>query len=157
MLRNEPTYDRDFYAWTQEQARLLREGRLSELDLDNLAEEIESMGKQQRREMRNRLALLLMHLLKWQYQVSHRTPSWRFTIREQRDEILQLLKDSPSLKAVMEDLFTDAYGKGRRDAADETGLSLKAFPAEPPFALADALDPLFPEDLGGPEREMAND
>ena len=157
MLHNEPTYDRDFFAWTQEQARLLREGRLSELDLGNLAEEIESMGKQQRREMRNRLALLLMHLLKWKYQVSHRTPGWRHTIREQRDEIVQLLKDSPSMKPIMDELFIDAYGKGRGDAADETGLSLKAFPAEPPFTLDQALDPLFPNDLGGPERELAND
>jgi hypothetical protein len=157
VLRNEPTYDRDFYAWTQEQARRLREGRLSELDLNNLAEEIESMGKQQRREMRNRLALLLLHLLKWQYQPSHRTPSWRHSIREQRDQIVQLLQDSPSLKPVLGDLFAEAYGKGRRDSADETGLPLKSFPAKPPFTLDQALDPLFPEDLGGPEREMAND
>lgn len=156
MLRNEPTYDRDFYAWTQEQARLLREGRLGELDLDNLAEEIECMGRQERREMRNRLALLLLHLLKWQGQPSHRTPSWRHSIREQREQIVQLLQDSPSLKPVMEQVFVEAYGRGRRDAADETGLPLKTFPAEAPFTLDQALDSLFPEDLGGPEHEAAN-
>src|SRR6185503_17055659 len=98
MPRNAVTYDEDFFAWTEEQARLLRAGEFSRLDIENLGEEIEDMGRSIRRELRNRLALLTMHLLKWRYQPGHQSPSWSATIREQREQIAELFEESPSLK-----------------------------------------------------------
>lgn len=85
-------YDTDFYAWTQEQAQLLKLQKWDELDLPNLIEEIESLGKRERAKLRNRLSLLIGHLLKWQYQVSTRTRSWLMTIRVQRIDLLELLQ-----------------------------------------------------------------
>jgi hypothetical protein len=158
MIRNATAYEDDFYAWTQEQARLLRSGQTADLDLEHLAEEIESMGSQQRREMRSRLIQLLLHLLKWQYQPTHRGVSWRLSIYNQRDEIEQLVKSSPSLRPVMADVLYEAYGKARIYAANETGLPIKTFPVASPFSLAEALDPNFPPDLGvvedGPARSQ---
>ena len=84
MPRNAIAYDEDFCAWTEEQARLLRAGQFSQLDVENIAEEMEDLGRSIRRELRNRLAVLTMHLLKWQYQPGHRSRSWSITIREQR-------------------------------------------------------------------------
>src|SRR5512134_2414110 len=93
-------YEQDFYAWTQEQASKLRSGELVTLDLEHLAEEIESMGRSERRELINRLAVLLAHMLKWQYQPERRGSgkSWRATIKEQRRQVQRVLKDSPSLQ-----------------------------------------------------------
>ena len=91
MPRNSVAYDDDFFAWTQEQARLLRDGELADIDVENLAEEIESMGRSVRRELRNRLALLIMHLLKWRFQPAFRSRSWSSTIIEQRNQALGLI------------------------------------------------------------------
>ncbi|NJN56820.1 MAG: DUF29 domain-containing protein [Leptolyngbyaceae cyanobacterium SL_5_9] len=93
-------YDTDFYAWTQKQAELLQNQQWSSLDPPNLIEEIESLGKQQRRELRNRLSILIGHLLKWHYQPEQRSRIWVSTIRVQRREVLQLLQENPSLTAV---------------------------------------------------------
>lgn len=153
MTRNAAAYDRDFFAWTLEQAHLLRAGCLSEIDAANLAEEIEAMGRSVRREIRSRLLVLDVHLLKWCHQPALRTPSWRHTIRTQRDEIGETLAESPSLGAFAREHFPSAYRKARLDAADATGLPLKTFAPEPPWSLEQALDPLFPADLGGPEWE----
>src|SRR5487761_1403224 len=101
MARNTVDYDRDFYAWTNEQARLLRTGELSAIDAANLAEEIESMGRSDRRELQSRLAVLIMHLLKWRFQPSARSAGWLGTIREQRLQIELILEDSPSLRPVV--------------------------------------------------------
>src|SRR5436190_22596228 len=98
-------YEADFYAWTQEQARLLRNQQWSWIDLPNLIEEIESLGKQQRQELRNRLSVLLGHLLKWQYQPHCRSRSWLATIRIQRSDLTDLLEDNPSLKPYLEEAF----------------------------------------------------
>jgi len=133
MPRNAAGYDEDFYAWTQEQARLLRAGAFSEVDASNLAEEIEDMGKSNRRELGSRLAVLLMHLLKWQFQPNRRSPGWAATIAEQRDEIAEVLSDSPSLRSVVGDKLTTIYARARRKAVSETGLPEKAFPEECPF------------------------
>jgi len=152
MIRNAAAYEEDFYAWTQEQARLMRAGLVSELDLENIAEEFESMGGQIRHELHSRLLQLAMHLLKWQYQPTHRGMSWRVSIRNQRNEIDDLIHASPSLKAVIPDIFARAYVKARGTAADETGLPLKIFPVAPPFSLEQALDPLYPSDLGSAEQ-----
>jgi hypothetical protein len=98
MPRNSVAYDEDFFAWTQEQARLLRAGEFSQMDVENVAEELESMGRSDKRELRSRLVLLIMHLLKWQYQPGFRSRSCTSTIGEQRDQVKEVLDDSPSLR-----------------------------------------------------------
>jgi hypothetical protein len=133
MPRNSVGYDDDFFAWTMEQARLLREGALSDIDTLNLAEEIESMGKNNRRELGSRLVVLMMHLLKWRYQPNRRSPSWATTVRDQKDEVEELLADSPSLRSVVQDTLATVYARARRKAISETGLPEGAFPADCPF------------------------
>ena len=139
MARNRAAYDEDFYAWTMEQARLLREGDYSAIDAENVAEEIESMGRSDRRELRNRLTVLLMHLLKFHFQPDRISPSWRITIRGQRDEIGDLLAESPSLRPVVNEMLASAYRRARRDAIDETSLPDALFPADCPFAIDQVL------------------
>ena len=91
-------YEKDFYAWTQEQANLIRQGKFNEIDTLHIIDEIESMGRSEKRALKSRLAVLLMHLLKWQYQPTFRGVSWTITIRNQRWEIAELLEDNPSLQ-----------------------------------------------------------
>ncbi|MGZ8242847.1 DUF29 domain-containing protein [Methylomagnum sp.] len=110
----------DFYTWTHQQAELLRAGRFDELDTGHLIEELESMGARERRELTNRLAVLLAHLLKWQYQPERRGNSWRRTIKIQRIEINDLLADNPGLKSELPEIFAKAYEKARVLATDET-------------------------------------
>lgn len=136
-------YDRDFYAWTQQQSALIRDGHWDEIDRDNLREEIESLGKQQRQELRNRLGVLIGHLLKWQYQPQNRSRSWLSTIRLQRLEIVDLLDDNPSLKPYLEDAIDRAYLKGLAIAIDETNLSDRIFPSICEYSLDNILDAQF--------------
>jgi hypothetical protein len=136
-------YETDFYAWTIEQASLLRKHQWSELDLLNLIEEIESLGKQQRQELRNRLSVLIGHLLKWEYQSSMRSRSWLATIRVQRRDTLRLLKDNPSLKSYLEDALLEAYENGRDLAMGETDLPEETFPKTCPYSLTEILDNSF--------------
>ena len=136
-------YETDFYAWTQEQASLLREHQWSELDLLNLIEEIESLGKQQRQELRNRLSVLIGHLLKWEYQSSMCSRSWLATIRVQRRDTLRLLKDNPSLKSYLQDVLLEAYENGKDLAMGETDLPEETFPVECPYSLTEILDNRF--------------
>ena len=117
-------YHDDFYAWSQQQSELLRLGRLDEIDVENLTEEVSSLGERDKREVRSRLALVLMHLLKWQCQPTHSGSSWRSTINEQRSELILLFGDSPSLRRVAEESFGRCYDIARKRAADETGLAL---------------------------------
>jgi hypothetical protein len=136
-------YDEDFILWTEQQATLLRrraDGDLvndAELDWRNLAEEIEAVGGNTRRDLRNRLTRLLQHLLKWQYQPELRSRSWRATVRTQRQEIEDLLADNPSLRAKLPEFITAAYPRARAAALDETGLL--ELPEELPFAVEQAL------------------
>src|SRR5471030_3288613 len=102
-------YDSDFYGWTQEQAELLRSGNINQLDLDNLLEEIEAMGRSERREFESRLEVLLAHLLKWQFQPIRQSRSWTSTINLQRKKVSRCLKESPSLKHRLEASLSDAY------------------------------------------------
>lgn len=147
MPRNAVAYDVDFFAWTMEQARLLREGAFSEIDAANIAEELESMGKNNRRELGSRLVVLLMHLLKWQFQPNRRSPSWATTVRDQRDEIEEILTDSPSLRPVVRDTLSATYTRARRKAIGETGLPDTTFPADCPFTPDQILAENFlPED-----------
>jgi hypothetical protein len=147
MDRNTTGYEEDFFAWTQDQARLLREGKLSAVDAENVAEEIESMGRSDRREIENRFIVLVMHLLKWQVQTEFRSRSWSSTIRDQRDEIASVLSESPSLRPLLDQPRSALYGRARRKAADETGLPERRFPAECPFTPAQILsEDFFPDD-----------
>ena len=126
-------YDDDFVRWTEDQTAALRAGRVDDLDLQNLAEEIESLGKKDRRRLKSRLTVLLMHLLKWHYQPDQRSGSWDSTIRTQRAEILQILLDSPSLRRDVSAFVQEKYDMARRNAAAETALPLATFPADCPF------------------------
>jgi hypothetical protein len=134
MPRNSVAYDADFFAWTQEQARLLRAGELQDVDTENLAEEIESVGRSDRREIRNRLVVLMAHLLKWHYQPRRRGGSWSDTIAEQRLQIDSVLADSPSLRSYLAEVLVDAYGLARGKASRETRMELNSFPDECPFS-----------------------
>lgn len=136
-------YETDFYAWTQEQAMLLHTHQWSQLDLPNLIEEIESLGKQQRQELRNRLSVLIGHLLKWQYQPQHRSRSWLATLRIQRLDINDLLEDNPSLKLYVVEAIKKAYLKGVELAVKETDLPRRTFPIECPYSLEEILSDRF--------------
>jgi Domain of unknown function DUF29 len=133
-------YEQDFYAWSQVQVKLLREGRLNELDIANLVEEIESLGKQQRQELTNRLGVLLGHLLKWRYQAEQRSKSWFYTIREQRRQIKRLLKYNPSLKAYMLEAIQEGYEDGLDLIGRETPLNPDDLPHPCPFSEFEILE-----------------
>ena len=136
-------YDQDFYGWTVEQVALLQNKQFDQIDLEHIIEEIESMGKAERNQLRNRLTVLLMHLLKWQYEPSHRCTSWVQTIREQRRAIPRLIKENPSLKSSLADLLLDAYSNAVEDAADETNLPISLFPTDCPWLYAEFMDKEF--------------
>lgn len=138
-----PLYERDMYRWTRQQAKLLRAGKVSELDLANLAEEIESLGERDRREVDSRLRLILAHLLKWQYQSDERTRSWEATIDTQRAELELIFEQSPSLRRSAAARYPRTYARAVRQALKETGLAPATFPASTPFTLEQALDPDF--------------
>ena len=136
-----PSHDTDFFGWTHQQAQLLRTGRLDQLDVSNLIDEIEDMGQSQIRELENRLGVLLAHLLKWRYQPERRGVSWETTIREQRRRLTRLLADNPSLQPRLPKAHDDAYGDARLIARRETALPEPTFPATSPFTLEQTLDP----------------
>ncbi|MBK5964192.1 hypothetical protein CCR95_08870 [Thiocystis minor] len=136
-------HESDFYTWTRRQAELLRAGQFGELDTANLIGELDSMGARERRELVNRLAVLLAHLLKWRDQPERQGNSWRRTIRIQRIEVADLLGDNPGLKPELADLFVRAYAKARILATDETRFDESTFPSEAPFTLEETLDPAF--------------
>jgi hypothetical protein len=140
-------YEADFYVWTQEQAKLLRERRWDDLDLDNLVDEVESVGASEKREIRNRLTQLLGHLLKWKYQPGHRGSSWTETIFEQRGQLVDILEDSPSLRGYFVQQIERQYTSGRLLAAQQTGIAFGLFPEKCPFTMDQVLDlHFFPED-----------
>lgn len=136
-------YDQDYYLWLTETAYLLQEGRLSEVDVPNLMDEIESMGKSQKRAIESYLKVLLLHLLKWQYQPGLRSGSWRSSIRNSRVGIQKRMSESPSLRTYPEEIWMECYDLARANAADETGLPLKTLPETPPFTLDQVLDAAF--------------
>ena len=139
----EAEYDLDFYAWINKNVELLRRGCLSEIDAEHIAQELESMGKRDRRQLRSRLQVLIMHLLKWQYQPDKQSQSWLATIDHQRDQIEALLLDSPSLRGDLETALVIVYSKSVRDAHRETSLRETVFPLSCPFALEEILAPDF--------------
>jgi hypothetical protein len=146
-MSNSTLYDRDFYAWSQEQAGLLRAGKLTQADIEHIAEEIESMGKTEKREMVSRLAVLLLHLLKWHYQPGRRGTSWQATIRVQRRDLAAHMADNPSLKSKLPDAIHQAYGNAAIEAGAETGLAESIFPAVCPWSFDQIMNEGFwPED-----------
>jgi hypothetical protein len=132
-------YDSDFYAWATEQAGILRSANLSAADVAHIADEIESMGRSERNQLTNRLAVLLAHLLKWQFQPGLRGNSWRLTIREQRRRAARILSQNPSLRASLDAILADAYGDALLIAERETGLPESTFPTTCPWTFDQAL------------------
>jgi hypothetical protein len=136
-------YDRDFYGWANEQAALLRAGNLSAADIEHIAEEIESMGRSEKRELTNRLAVLLAHLLKWQFQPDRRGRSWLATIREQRLQAEQVFVDNPSLRPQLAAIIDGAYKAAVQIAIRETDLPEDTFPTTCPWSFEQTMDDAF--------------
>jgi hypothetical protein len=136
-------YETDFHGWAVEQAALLRAGRLTELDSANLAEEVEVMGRGERRELTSRLGVLLVHLLKWRAQPGLRSTTWLLTIREQRRKLDRHLRDTPSLCANLPQSIDDGFGDALLAAQRETGLPGTAFPLTCPWTEEQILDPAY--------------
>ena len=136
-------HENDFYGWITQQTDLLKLGRYNELDIENLIEEMEGMGKSEKRALESRLIVLLQHLLKWQHQPNFRGKSWELTIKEQRLRIDKIIRDNPSLKRQLEFCFFDAYPFAVLQAAKETGLDEKIFPNQCEWNLQQVLDTQF--------------
>jgi hypothetical protein len=137
-------YESDFYHWTVDQVQSLRLGKLDRLDLEHLAEEIESLGNQQRSELENRLAILLGHLLKWDLQPNLRGKSWRSTIREQRRQIQKLIIKNPSLKSYLDEAMSEGYESALDLVVRETPFDYKELPQVCPYTIAQIFDNNFP-------------
>src|SRR5579863_1659056 len=136
-------YDEDFAVWTAETACLLRAGRFDEVDVEHVAEEIEDMGKRDKRELHSRLTALILHLLKWKWQPERQTRGWQSTLLTQRTELDQLFEDSPSLRRAVAAAAAKVYPAVLRSAALETGLSATDLPSKCPFSPDQILDREF--------------
>lgn len=134
-------YEQDYYLWLKKMAQLLHEDRLSELDKFNLIEELEDMGRSEKRAIKSNLTILFMHLLKHKYQPEKRSKSWLRTIVEHRRRLLILLEDSPSLKNYLQEVWYNCYQAARQDAATETQLTLTTFLEDCPFSIEQILNP----------------
>lgn len=137
------SYEQDYFAWTVAQGRLLRDLRPAELDWENLAEEIESLGRSDKRRIASNLNVILTHLLKWRHQPAKRKGGWKSSIAEHRSRLNELIADSPSLRRHPRDILKKEYLLARLKAADETGLPENAFPEECPFTIEEILDSEF--------------
>ncbi|MCL1470971.1 DUF29 domain-containing protein [Argonema antarcticum] len=140
-------YDRDFYLWIQETITLLRKGNFAAVDVENLIEEMEDIGKSQKQAVRSNSIVVLMHLLKYKYQPEKRSGSWRHTIREHRRRLREAFEDSPSLRNYFTEVFYKCYQNAIKEAADETELHLDTFPIEPAFTPEECLDEDFLPEL----------
>ncbi|CAC5340289.1 MULTISPECIES: DUF29 domain-containing protein [Planktothrix] len=134
-------YEEDYHLWLMNTIHQLQHGKLAEVDMINLIEELEAMGRSEKSAIESNLRILLMHLLKYKYQSEKRTNSWLFTIREHRKRLRNDFKNSPSLKRYFLEVFQECYQDARELAADETGLSINTFPVESPFSQEDTLNP----------------
>ena len=136
-------YDRDFYAWANEQAALLRAGEVSRADVENIAEELERLGRTEKREFVSRLTALLTLLLKARFQPRKRSPSWKNDITSARAQLLEHLQDNPSLQDKMPEAIASAFRNARRAAVDETGPDDGAFPVACPWSFEQTIDEKF--------------
>jgi len=145
-------YEQDFYLWLQTNINLLKEEKFAEIDLENLLEELESMGRSDKNALKSNLRVLLMHLLKYKYQPEKRSNSWNYTIIEHRIRLEETFKTSPSLYRFFEEIFNESYQNARKLAAGETGLSIAIFPPESPFTVEEVLNADFlPAESDDPE------
>ncbi len=144
-ILNTGLYAQDFLQWTQNQAECLRRESWAELDIENLVEELEALGRSEQRELGSYLQLLFMHLLKCQYQPERRTKSWDDTLSNSRDQIQDCLEDSPSLQRFLQDQewVEKYYRRARRDAARETMQPIEQFPMHCPYTVEQALNEEF--------------
>ncbi len=143
-MMNKASYENDFYAWTQQQAHLLKTGQIHQIDWQNIAEEIADMGRSEKRQLASRLEILIMHLLKWQFQPNLRSRSWQLTIKEQRLRLDQLLQENPSLQSILTEVIDKVYPLATISAERETGVYL--FPETCPYELKEVLSAeFFPE------------
>ena len=141
-----PKHDEDFYGWAMGEASLLRQRKWDELDIEHLAEELESMGASEKRELVSRMAQLIFHLLKWQLQAHLRCRSWEGSIETQREELQEIIEDSPSLKPKVIDCFPVAYKKAKSLVKKETPLDLNLLPVECPYTFEQIMnDEFYPE------------
>jgi hypothetical protein len=145
MGTNAELYDADFYAWCLTTAALIREKKWHDIDPESVAEEVESLGRSQKRELESRLEVLMMHLLKWCYQPERRedSHSWYDTILEQRSQLARLLRDNPSLRPQVSNLLTEGYADAHRRALGETRLLAAVFPQACPWTSEQVLDAEF--------------
>ena len=141
--KDQNLYESDYYAWVNEQLGLLRSGQWHDADIQNLVEEIEDMAKKVKRELESRLEVLLMHLLKWQFQPDRRGASWEITIKGQRREITDLLSENPSLKSKLDEITAKAYKHATYYAHIETGFPEEDFPPNCTWAYEDFMDEDF--------------
>jgi hypothetical protein len=136
-------YEQDFYLWLAQQAALLREGHLHELDVANLLDEIEDMGRSAKKAIKSNLLVLLTHLLKFQFQPDERSSGWHGSIVEHRRRLRDDFEESPSLRPYAAEVFGRAYADAREQASAETGLPLRSFPRSCPYTLEQTLDARF--------------
>ena len=137
-----PSHDKDFYAWTQATVGLLKSKKFDALDLDNLIEEIDDMGKSEKRSMVSRIAQLIGHLLKWQYQSGLRSNSWKYTIKEQRDQLSDILEDNPSFKPLIADFLEKGYKHAINIFKSDTNLEMD-LPSKCPYTFTQLMDEAF--------------
>ena len=138
-----PLYETDYLQWIETTAEKLHSRDYANVDWDNLIEEIEDMGRSERRSLESNLIVVLLHLLKWQYQPERRSGSWEASIIEHRRRIKKALKESPSLQPYLESIFAEAYVEAVKQAKAETGLPLEAFPLQCPYKLTAVVDDEF--------------
>ena len=139
-------YDTDYVLWLAEQVAHLRAGRLGALDVENVALELESLMKSERRQLRNRLEVLILHLLKWDHQPAQRSNRWRASVAEQRTRIRRLLQDSPSLKPSLAEDAREVYPDAIERTAIETGLAEAALPQALPYTVEQIFERALPAD-----------
>lgn len=138
-----PKHEDDFYGWVMQNASLLKQGKFSEADMENIIEEMEAMGRSEKSQLVNRFSILIAHLLKWQFQPDFRGRSWHGTIKEQRKRAKILLKENPSLKSKLKEAFADAYELAVDQIEKETPIDLKLLPPECPYTFDQCLEENF--------------
>lgn len=134
-------YDEDYHLWYSENARLIREKKFNDIDVENIAEELDSMGRHEKDKLESFLIVLFLHLLKLKYQGNYEVGvrSWKLSVKEHRLRAKKHLKNNPSLKGVLDEIIQDAYGIARLEAAKETGLTEETFPMNMPFTIEQVL------------------
>ena len=140
MTNHYPKLYEDTYGWAIHTAELLRSNKMNEVNFDEVLEEIEALGRSEKHELINRLVILIMHLLKWQYQSTMRGHSWKYSIIEQRKQVKIHFKDNPSLKSKLDEILIDAYDVAVSKAIQQTGLEEKVFPTECPYTFDQIID-----------------